>query len=81
MFGGEGAECTLNGLYRANPNASLIDNHTAIDHAQAHCNSHEVYKGILGGHARGVFNGKIFVREDAQKTDAKQTNQTLLLVR
>ena len=67
-----------NGLYRAS-DRRLIDNHTAIDHAQAHCNSHEVYKGILGGHARGVFNGKIFVREDAQKTDAKQTNQTLLL--
>ena len=77
-FNGEGAECTLNGLYRAN-GRQLIDNHTAIDHAKAHCDSHEVYKGILGGHARGVFNGKIFVREDAQKTDAKQTNQTLLL--
>jgi len=57
----------------------LIDNHTAIDHAMPHCNSHEVYKGILDGHSRGVFNGKIFVRQDAQKTDAKQTNQTLLL--
>ena len=56
-----------------------MDNHTAIDHAMPHCNSHEIYKGILGDYARGVFNGKIFVREDAQKTDAKQTNQTLLL--
>ena len=44
-----------------------------------HCNSHELYKGILDDQARGVFNGKIFVRQDAQKTDAKQTNQTLLL--
>src|SRR6202022_3104415 len=43
------------------------------------CASHEVYKGVLDGKARGVFNGKIFVRQDAQKTDAKQTNKTLLL--
>ena len=71
-------ECTLNGLYMAS-DRQLVDNHTAIDHAMPHCNSHEVYKGILDGHARGVFNGKIFVRQDAQKTDAKQTNQTLLL--
>ena len=77
-LGGEGIECTLNGVYLGNDN-QLIDNHTAIDHALPHCNSHEIYKGILDGHSRGVFNGKIFVREDAQKTDAKQTNQTLLL--
>ena len=44
-----------------------------------HCPSHEIYKGILDGTARAVFNGKIFVRQDAQKTDAKQTNRTLLL--
>jgi Fe-S cluster assembly protein SufD len=44
-----------------------------------HCASHELYKGILDGKAKGVFNGKIFVRQDAQKTDAKQTNKTLLL--
>ena len=50
-----------------------------IDHAKPHCTSHELYKGILDGKAHGVFNGKIFVRQDAQKTDAKQTNQTLLL--
>ena len=78
VLGGEGIECTLNGVYLAN-GRQLIDNHTGIDHAMPHCNSHEVYKGILDGHARGVFNGKIFVRQDAQKTDAKQTNQTLLL--
>jgi Fe-S cluster assembly protein SufD len=78
VLGGEGVECTLNGLYLAN-DRQLIDNHTAIDHALPHCNSHELYKGILNGNGRGVFNGKIFVREDAQKTDAKQTNQTLLL--
>lgn len=75
---GPGIECTLNGLYMGR-DRQIIDNHTAIDHAMPHCNSHEVYKGILNGWARGVFNGKIFVREDAQKTDAKQTNKTLLL--
>jgi Fe-S cluster assembly protein SufD len=75
---GEGAECTLNGLYVAGGD-SLVDTHTTIDHAQPHCPSHEVYKGILSGRARAVFNGKIIVRQDAQKTDAKQTNKALLL--
>ncbi len=75
---GEGAECTLNGLYLAD-GERLVDNHTSIDHAKAHCPSHEIYKGILGGKARAVFNGKIIVRQDAQKTDAKQTNRALLL--
>lgn len=79
-MGGEGGECTLNGLCMAGDH-QLADSHTAIDHAVPNCNSHEIYKFILDGHARGVFNGKIFVREDAQKTDAKQTNQTLLLSR
>jgi Fe-S cluster assembly protein SufD len=78
VLNAEGIECTLNGLYLAN-GKQLVDNHTAIDHAMPHCNSHEVYKGILDDQARGVFNGKIFVRQDAQKTDAKQTNKTLLL--
>ena len=75
---GEGAEVTLNGLYLADGDR-LVDNHTTIDHAQPHCPSHEIYKGILGGRATAVFNGKIIVRQDAQKTDAKQTNQALLL--
>jgi len=75
---GEGAECTLNGLYVADGD-TLVDTHTTIDHAQPHCPSHEVYKGILAGNAKGVFNGKIIVRPDAQKTDAKQTNKALLL--
>ena len=77
-LGGEGAECTLNGLYLAGGEA-LVDNHTSIDHAMPHCPSHEVYKGILSGRAKAVFNGKITVRPDAQKTDAKQTNKALLL--
>lgn len=75
---GEGGECTLNGL-SIGTRTQLIDNHTAIDHAMPHCASHELYKAVLAGKSRGVFNGKIFVRKDAQKTDAKQTNKTLLL--
>ncbi len=78
VLDGEGAECTLNGLYVAGGD-SLVDTHTTIDHAKPHCPSHEVYKGILTGRARAVFNGKIIVRPDAQKTDAKQTNKALLL--
>ena len=78
VLDGDGAECTLNGLYVA-AGESLVDTHTTIDHAQPHCPSHEVYKGILAGRARAVFNGKIIVRLDAQKTDAKQTNKALLL--
>jgi Fe-S cluster assembly protein SufD len=78
LFAGAGGECTLNGLYLAG-DSRHVDNRTVIDHAKPHCASHELYKGILDGKAHGVFNGKIFVRQDAQKTDAKQTNQTLLL--
>jgi Fe-S cluster assembly protein SufD len=78
VLDGEGIDCTLNGLY-VGRGAQLIDNHTTIDHAQPHCGSHEVYKGILGDRSRAVFNGKIVVRPDAQKTDAKQTNKALLL--
>jgi Fe-S cluster assembly protein SufD len=78
VLDGEGAECTLNGLYFVDGERH-VDTHTTIDHAKAHCPSHEVYKGILAGHARAVFNGKIIVRPDAQKTNAKQTNRALLL--
>ena len=74
----EGAECTLNGLYLVSGDQH-IDNHTAIDHAKPHAASHELYKGILEGHSSAVFNGKILVRKDAQKTDAKQTNKNLVL--
>lgn len=56
-----------------------LDNHTFIDHAMPHCFSNELYKGILGGKANAVFNGKILVRQDAQKTNALQSNKTLLL--
>jgi Fe-S cluster assembly protein SufD len=78
LLAGEGAEVTLDGLYVADGDA-LVDTHTTIDHAMPHCPSHEVYKGILAGQARAVFNGKIIVRQDAQKTNAKQTNKALLL--
>ncbi len=78
FLGAPGGECTLNGLYLAS-GRQHVDNHTRIDHAQPHCTSHELYKGILDGQAHGVFNGKIYVHQDAQKTDAKQTNKTLLL--
>lgn len=78
VFNGEGCEATLNGLYLGG-GSQHVDNFTAIDHAKPHCASHELYKGILTDKAHGVFNGKIFVRQDAQKTDAKQTNQVLLL--
>jgi Fe-S cluster assembly protein SufD len=78
ILAAEGCECTLNGLYTVD-GTRMVDNHTTIDHAKPHCNSHELYKGIISDKGKGVFNGKIFVRQDAQKTDAKQTNQTLLL--
>jgi Fe-S cluster assembly protein SufD len=77
-FGGEHAEATVNGLYLG-AGTQHVDNFTVIDHAKPNCASHELYKGILADHAHGVFNGKIFVRPDAQKTDAKQTNKVLLL--
>ena len=73
-----GAEGILNGLYLAS-GKQHVDNHTLIDHAEPHASSRELYKGILDGHAGAVFNGKVIVRKDAQKTDAKQTNRNLLL--
>jgi Fe-S cluster assembly protein SufD len=78
VLGGEGAHAALDGVYVAD-GVQLVDNHTSIDHALPHCTSHELYKGILAGTARAVFNGRILVRPDAQKTDAKQTNRALLL--
>ncbi len=75
---GEGADCTMNGVYLAD-GERLMDTHTSLDHAMPHCTSHEIYKGILAGKAKAVFNGRIIVQLDAQKTDAKQTNRALLL--
>jgi Fe-S cluster assembly protein SufD len=78
VMDGEGCESTLNGLYVAR-RRQLVDNHTCIDHARPHCDSRELYKGILDEQSRGVFNGRIVVRKDAQKTNARQTNKNLLL--
>ena len=75
---GEGSDCTLNGLYLAT-DEQHVDMQTRIDHAKPHCTSRELYKGVLGGKARGVFNGQIIVQTGAHKTDATQANKNLLL--
>ncbi len=75
---GEGLECILNGLYLTR-DEQLADHHMIVEHAQPHCASHEYFNGILDDKSRGVFHGRILVREIAQKTDAKQTNKNLLL--
>ncbi|MDE3058587.1 MAG: Fe-S cluster assembly protein SufD [Bacteroidota bacterium] len=75
---GERCESMLDGLY-ITAGDQLIDHHTIIDHTQPECSSREVFKGIVAGNSRAVFNGKIFVRQIAQKTDSKQTNKNLLL--
>ncbi len=74
----EGAECWVDGLYVVGT-GQHADTHSLIDHRQPHCTSHQLYKGILDGKSRAVFNGKVYVREGAQKTDAMQTNRNLLL--
>ena len=74
----ENIETHYYGLYLAN-GKQHIDNHTFVDHAKPNCMSNELYKGILDDNARGVFNGKIIVRQDAQKTNAYQQNKTVLL--
>ncbi len=78
VMNGEGGELTLNGLY-VTRGRQHVDNHTTIVHAKPHCNSRELYKGILDDQSSGVFTGRIVVRPDAQKTNAKQTNKNLLL--
>jgi Fe-S cluster assembly protein SufD len=78
VLGAEGAECALNGLYMVT-GRQHVDSQTSIDHAKPHGTSTELYKGILDGHATGVFNGRIHVRHDAQKTVSRQTNKNLLL--
>jgi Fe-S cluster assembly protein SufD len=71
-------EAHLYGFY-LQQNQSHIDNHTVVDHAKPNCESNELYKGIMDGQSTGVFNGKIFVRQDAQKTNAYQSNKNVLL--
>jgi len=75
---GEGAEIILNGLYMGD-GRQHVDNHTLVNHAKPHTRSDEYYRGVLDGHAQGVFNGKVIVHKDAQKTDAAQSNANLLL--
>ena len=78
VLNGEGCDAVLDGLYAVG-GRQHVDNRTSIDHAQPHCTSHQLYKGVLDGHSTGVFNGMIIVRPDAQKTDAIQSNKNLLL--
>ncbi len=80
LLAAEGAECTLNGLYMIG-GRQHVDFHTTVDHAKPHGTSREYFKGILDGHARGVFNGRVHVHPDAQKTDSAQSNNNLLLSR
>jgi len=77
---GPGAECRLDGLFVAG-GSQHMDTHSRIDHASPHTTSRQLYKGILGGSSRGVFHGRVVVRQDAQKTDAEQSNRNLLLSR
>jgi Fe-S cluster assembly protein SufD len=75
---GEASTCTLNGLYLTD-GSQHIDNQTSIEHIAPNCPSHEIYKGVLDGRSHGVFNGKVYVHPEAQKTDGKQSNNNLLL--
>jgi len=78
VLDGEGGHCEMYGLYLTH-GTQHVDSHTTLDHARPHCDSRELYKGVLDGSSRSVFSGRIIVREDAQKTDAKQSNPNLLL--
>lgn len=80
LLGAEGCECLLNGLYMVG-GRQHVDHHTLIDHAQPHGTSREYYRGVLDGASRGVFNGRVIVRPNAQQTDAQQVNNNLLLSR
>jgi Fe-S cluster assembly protein SufD len=77
-FAGEHGHCAMNGLYLTQ-GKQVVDHHTRIDHAKPRCVSREFYKGILDGTSRAVFNGKVIVHQDAQQTDASQSNRNLLL--
>jgi Fe-S cluster assembly protein SufD len=78
LLAGEGCEATVNGLYLLEGNQH-IDNYTLLEHAEPQCPSHELYKGILGDQARAIFRGKIHVHKKAQRTDAYQRNENILL--
>jgi Fe-S cluster assembly protein SufD len=77
---GEGAECSLYGIFLGTGRRH-VDNHTTIDHAVPHTTSRELYKGVLDDRSRGIFHGRVIVRPDAQKTDARQSSKNLLLSR
>lgn len=77
-FNGSNSICYLNGAYLPKQK-ELIDNHSVIDHLVPHCESHELYKGVIYDQAKGVFNGKVFVRPDAQKTNAYQQNANIVM--
>jgi len=77
VLAGEGAEIEMNGFYTGH-GRNHVDNHTTIEHAVPNCSSHQLYKGILAGHACGVFNGRIVVKPGAKGTDALQMNRNLL---
>ncbi len=78
IISGEYCESFMNGLYLLNEKTH-VDNHTVIDHQRPNSYSNEMYKGVLDGKSRAVFNGKIFVRQAAQKTNAFQSNKNVLL--
>ncbi len=78
VLAGQNCEAHLNGLF-SSVGTQLVDNHTLMDHQVPHCQSNELYKGIINDKSTGVFNGKIFVRKDAQKTNAYQSSKNILL--
>ncbi len=78
VLGGEGGQCSLDGLYMVG-GRQHADHHTSIDHQAGNCSSRELYKGVLDGRSTAVFNGKVYVRPQAQKSDAQQMNKNLLL--
>jgi len=75
---GEGCDVNLYGIYLVDRN-QLVDNHTFVDHIKPNCTSTELFKGVMDDKSKAVFNGKILVRKDAQKTNAFQTNKNILL--
>lgn len=77
-FTAEGGEASVDGLYMLS-GVQHHDTHSVIDHTVPNCTSHQSYKGVLNDSSRGVFNGKVFVRENAHGTDAQQSNKNLLL--
>lgn len=78
VLNGENSEAHLNGLFIIN-GTQLVDNHTLMDHQVPNCESNELYKGVINDKSIGVFNGKIFVRKDAQKTNAYQSSKNILM--